>query len=96
MKRTTWIAAPEFCNYHEITIHFIEELADYDLIQTTVKKQTLFFAEDQLPQVEKYIRLHRDLQINTEGLQVVSQLIEKIDRLQDELIRLQNTVNFRS
>ena len=94
MENTALISAIDFCKSQEITVSFIEVLSEYELLETTTVEHVIFFPERQLPEAERFVRLHRDLQINPEGLQAVAQLLNKIDRLQLELTHLQNELRF--
>ena len=49
-----------------------------------------FIAESQLPKFEKVVRLHYDLQINFEGIDVIANLLERINRIQEENTILKN------
>ena len=94
MENSALISAIEFCEYHEITLNFIEALSEYELLETTMIEHVVFFPERQLPEAERFVRLYRDLQINTEGLQAVALLLHKIEMLQTELNHLQNQLRF--
>ena len=48
----------------------------------------------QLHKVEKMMRLHYDLQINLEGLDVISNLLSQLESHQNEIILLKNRLQF--
>jgi hypothetical protein len=49
-----------------------------------------YFHEDFLEKIEKLLRLHIDLSINIEGLDVILQLLEKVENLEEELKEAKN------
>ena len=90
MQTKNLIAANEFCINHKIEISFINSLQQCGLIEITNIEDTFFFAEDQLQQVEKFVRLHFDLDINLEGIETITHLLHRINSMQDEIILLRN------
>ena len=46
-----------------------------------------------MPRMEKIIRLHYDLEINMEGIEVIKNMLDKMEALQDEVRKLQNRLN---
>jgi len=49
-----------------------------------------FIDSGQLQQLEKYIRLYYELDINLEGIETITHLLRRIDLMQDEIIMLKN------
>ena len=90
MEQGNLIPAKDLCMYHNIEYSFIHELENSGLISVTSVKQEVFIPEDEMQKVEKFIRLHYDLDINVEGLETINYLLEKMERLQQEIIQLRN------
>jgi hypothetical protein len=88
------IAVDEFCASHDIEISFISSLQQSGLIEITTIKNSGFIEADQLRQLEKYVRLYYDLDINVEGIETVDYLLHQINSMQDEIINLQNKLRF--
>lgn len=82
------------CKYYEIPQSFIDALDNYDLIEITYQSNEKHLDVEHIVEVEKFMRLHYDLKINFEGLDVVSNLLQQIEEMQKELISLRNKVNF--
>ena len=94
MQTEHLVLVRDFCVYHHVEITFIETLAANDLIETTTIDQVLYVEFAQLTQLEKFVRLHRDLNIHPDDLDVVSNLLNRMETLQDEVITLQNRLRF--
>ncbi|RNL87061.1 MerR family transcriptional regulator [Sinomicrobium pectinilyticum] len=90
MSQEELISITTFCTSHKIEVTFIRQLAAFDLVEIVNRDKEEFLYSNHLPHVEKLMRLHYDLQINMEGLNAVHHLLQRIDELQNEVIRLRN------
>jgi hypothetical protein len=84
------IAVDEFCASHNIEISFISSLHQSGLIEITTIQNSGFIEADQLRQLEKYIRLYYELDINLEGIETIDHLLLHINSMQDEIRSLRN------
>jgi hypothetical protein len=87
------IAVDEFCASHNIEISFISSLHQSGLIEVTTIKNSGFIEADQLSQLERYVRLYYDLDINLEGIETIDHLLHQINSMQDEIIKLRNRLS---
>ncbi len=90
MDKEELIAADEFCVHHNVEYSFITSLHDSGLIGVTSVKESSYIHVDELCKLEKFVRLHYDLHINLEGIETINHLLEKIERMQDEIRVLKN------
>jgi chaperone modulatory protein CbpM len=90
MKTEYLIAIDEFCARHNVKISFISSLQQTGLIKITTIKEAEFIDAGQLQQLEKIIRLYYDLDINLEGIETITNLLQKIVSQQEEIIALKN------
>ena len=90
MKTEYLIAVDEFCASHNIEVSFISSLQQNGLIEITTIEETGFFDEGQLQQIEKFIRFYYELDINLEGIETITYLLQRINSMQDEIIALKN------
>ena len=88
------ISAEVFCMNHNIDYHFIEELHELGLIEVQQEPESVLIPEEQLPALEKMVRLHVDLDINVEGLETINYLLQRIENMQHEIMELRNRLNF--
>ena len=84
------IAVNEFCVNHHIEISFINLLQQNGLIEIRTIESKYFVEKEQLPQLEKYVRFYYDLDINLEGIETITYLLQRIENLQNEIIKLKN------
>jgi hypothetical protein len=90
MDNKNLIQIKQFCLYHEIEDTFISKLNNYGLIEIIVLEEEHYLQPEQLPAIEKMIRLHYDLKINLEGIDAITHLLNKIEILQKNLTATQN------
>lgn len=80
----------EICASHNIEISFISSLQKTGLIEIISVDDEMYIETEQLDQLEKWINLHYDLDINIEGIETINYLLERISALQNEIIELRN------
>ncbi|MCC9073753.1 chaperone modulator CbpM [Flavobacterium sp. F-65] len=90
MDNKNLIQIKQFCIYHEIEDSFIAKLDSYGLIEIIVLEEEQYLHPEQLPSIEKMIRLHYELKINLEGIDAITHLLNKIEVLQKNLTTTQN------
>ena len=90
MQKKYLIAVNEFCVNHNIEISFISSLQQNGLIEITTIKETGFIDADQLKLLEKFIRFYYDLDINLEGIETITHLLQRMNSMQNEIISLRN------
>jgi len=84
------IAVKEFCARHNIEDSFIVSLQRRGLLEVVTIDEDLFINTEQLQQLEKIILLHYELDINLEGIETITHLLERINILNKENIKLRN------
>ena len=90
MEQEELIPANDFCTHHHIEYSFISSLEDSGLISITSIEHSSFIHIDELNKLEKYVRLHYDLDINIEGIETINYLLERIEEMQREIVNLRN------
>ncbi len=90
MQTDYLIAVDEFCTIHNVDISFISSLKQTGLIEVTTIKEAGFIDAGQLQQLEKFIRFYYEMDINVEGIETITHLLQRINNLQDENIGLKN------
>jgi len=90
MESKNMVQVEEFCTHCNIEFSFIHSLEEFELIQVIEIQGKKYLTGDQLSKVEKMAALHRELNINLEGIDVVNHLLEQIEDLQQELKAVKN------
>lgn len=76
------ISREECVRVYKIDMDFFNDLAEAGLIETVREENTVYLHYDKLAHFEKLVTWHYDLEINIPGLEVICQLLERIERLQ--------------
>lgn len=88
MEQTNRISIEECCVHYSIETSFVHQLNEHGLIELVRSGETVFIAFEQLTDLEKYMHLHYELEINLEGLETIKHLLDRVDLLQKEVSRL--------
>ncbi len=90
MNEITLISTQTICSHYNIEISFVDALNRMGLIQVQIVEQDQFIHQDQISDLERIIRLHNELNVNLEGIDVVFNLLEKERELRMELNHLKD------
>ncbi len=90
MNKKPLIPTQTLCSRYNIEISFVDALNKMGLIQIEIIEHNQFIHQDQISDLEKIIRLHNELNVNLEGIDVVFNLLEKERELRNELNALKN------
>jgi hypothetical protein len=93
MTNEEMVAAHEFCISHNVEISFLHSLNESGLLEITTVEETVFISKDHLPELEKWVRLHYDMDINLEGIETIHHLLQQIRTIQDEMRTLRNRLS---
>ena len=91
---TDIIALNDFCSSHQIEVSFIQSLEQHGLVQTVIIDQSICVHVNELPKLERIVRLYQELNINPEGLDVIDHLLKRIEAMQREISELRNRLDF--
>ena len=90
MNENQLIPTTTLCLHYDIEISFVDALNKMGLIRIEIIEQDQFIHQDQISDLEKIVRLHNELNVNLEGIDVVFNLLEKEKELRNELNTLKN------
>ena len=84
------IPVSQYCTHYNVEITFIRSLQEAGLVRITELEDENYLPYDELGSLEKFIRLHHDLNINTEGIEAISYMLERMEAMQQEIASLKN------
>jgi hypothetical protein len=93
MQNNELILAEEFCTHYKIQLSFINNLNQFGLIEITSVEEKPYIPQSQLQKLEQIIRLHHDLDINLEGIEAITHLLDRVKSLQTEIAGLKNRLS---
>lgn len=92
MAVTNLILIETLCTHYQVEVSFINSLSDLGLIEVQTHEETRYLPEENITHLEKIIRLHQELEVNPEGIDVILNLLDKVERLSQELDEAKNTL----
>ena len=93
MQNNELILAEEFCTHYKIQLSFINNLNQFGLIEITSVEEKPYIPQSQLQKLEQIIRLHDDLDINLEGIDAITHLLDRVKSLQSEIAGLRSRLS---
>jgi len=83
----------KYCSHSQIEPEFISNLEHEGLIEISVVNNERYIHISQLETLERYARLYYDLSVNIEGIDVIRNLLERIDQMQNEISHLKEVIS---
>jgi hypothetical protein len=90
MNTENLILLQTVCSHYQVELSFFTHLSEIGLIEIEIVEQSPYIRENQIKDIERIIRIHHELEVNPEGIDVVFNLLQKIDRLEKDLIATRN------
>ena len=84
------IATSEICTHHDVEYTFISSLGEAGLVEVTVVNESTYIPEGDLHRLEKMIRMHHELEINIAGIEAITHLLQRVEKMQNEMTLLRN------
>lgn len=91
---TELIIIREYCQKTRIEPSFFLLLEESGLLDVSEQDNEKYFPASQLQDLERYARLYYDLSINIEGIDVINHLLNKMERMREEISELRNRLDF--
>jgi|GEM_PF-127943 len=91
MESIQLISVKEFCDSHGVEQTYLLTLQEFGFVQI---KEGKFIEEHTLSKIEKVMRLHREMEVNLEGIEVILDLLERMDGMNMEMNQLKNRLRF--
>lgn len=76
--------------HHNLDEQFIESIESFQLIEIVVKDTDKYVYVEQLPTLEKIIRLYYDLEVNMQGIDVINNMLDRMDMMRKTIQQLEN------
>lgn len=90
MQKEEMIPIDQCCTHYKIEMTFVQSLQEAGLLNIIVMEEKYYLSQEELGNLEKFIRLHHELEINTEGIEAINYMLERMEALQLEIKSLKN------
>ncbi|MGA9211718.1 chaperone modulator CbpM [Kaistella sp.] len=82
------ISREELVRIYNIEITFFDSLEESGLLKTETENEVTYLLYEELPAFERFTNWYYDLEVNLPGLEIMHQLLEKMESLRNENRRL--------
>lgn len=93
MQIQDMVSAQDFCTYHNVEISFIYSLQEYGLLEITTLEEKAYVSLNNLQQLEKMVLLYNEMDINLEGIDTITHLLQRINDMQQQITSLTNRLS---
>jgi len=93
MQTEEMIPTEEFCSHHNIETSFIYSLKESGLIEVTTVEEKTYLPVNQLHNLEKLVRFYYELDINLEGIETITYLLQRMNEMQQKIVQLSNRLS---
>jgi hypothetical protein len=90
MQSEDLIPAGDFCTYHHVELSFVQHLHESGLIGMTFMEGSAYLSAGELPTLEKFARWFYEMDINTQGIEALSHVLDKMHQVLEENRVLRN------
>lgn len=85
----------DYCDSYGIEENFIEQLKEFELIEIKSKDHLEYVFEDQVNDLDKFRRLFYDMEVNMEGIDIIQQLLLRLEERTKLINELQSQLNIK-
>lgn len=93
MKQEKLIPVKQLCIHYQVEMSFFNGLHKNGLVEMTSIKRTWYIHKDKIIDLEKVVRLHHELEVNIEGIDIILNLLKRLDQKENELSNLRNKLS---
>jgi chaperone modulatory protein CbpM len=79
-----------FCINYNIETSFVSSLQQTGFIEITIINDNAFIDDEQLRILERLVCFYYELNINIEGIETITHLLQQMNKMHDEIIVFQN------
>lgn len=89
------ISREELIKLYNIEMSFLESLEDSGLLHIQIENEVKYVSYSDLPALERFTNWHYDLDVNMPGIEIISNLLQKIETMQQERKKMIEQFHFR-
>lgn len=86
----TRISIEEIIRIYKIDYSFLDALIDSELLHPESENSIRYIQHDEIGHLEKYVNWHYDLDVNLAGIEIIQNLLIKIEHLQSQNLAIRN------
>lgn len=87
------ISREDLVKIYNIEITFFDSLEESGLLKTEIQDDVKYLLYEELPAFERFANWHYDLEVNIPGIEMIHELISKLEKIKLENHRLLQKLN---
>ena len=88
------ITYTECLQIYQVEETFLDQLQSSGLIEIVIEEDDRYIEYDYLQEIEQFVRWHYELEINMEGIEALHHMLQQVQQLQDDVMKLRGELNF--
>jgi len=85
MEKENYILVRRYCERTHIPDSFISALNEFGLIKCKQIETEIYISDEEIPEIERFDRLHNDLGINLEGIDALDHMLRRLREMENEM-----------
>ncbi|MGB2760201.1 chaperone modulator CbpM [Maribacter stanieri] len=85
MDSENYIQIELYCKRTQTPVEFIDDLLEFEMIEVQQIEDKKYVEPQYIVEIERIYRLRNELGINMEGIDTINHMLEKVNRLEQEL-----------
>lgn len=90
METQKYISVELYCRHYNVEVSFISSLNEFKLIEIVRQDEVDYISTGQLYELEMFTRLHNDLELNSEAIDVTMHLLKRMKVMKAEIESLKS------
>ena len=74
-----YVTLQQFCAFHHCETVVLEEFLDHGIFEVQAREEIVLIPQDQVPRIERALRLRNELGVNAPGIDIILRLVERIE-----------------
>ncbi|WP_020569675.1 chaperone modulator CbpM [Neolewinella persica] len=75
----TYVTIQQFCTFHQCDTVIIEEFLEHGIVKVHLQNDLVVIPEPEVPRLERAYRLHADLGVNAAGIDIILNLLDRLE-----------------
>ena len=90
-----YISIKSLASFHNLDENLLLEIVEYEIVPIKRTRSEVMISSEYLDEFERALRLHLDLGVNLQGVDIICHMRNQIREMQDEIARLNRLLEFK-
>ena len=90
-----YISIKSLASFHNLDENLLLEIVEYEIVPIKRTRSEVMISSEYLDEFERALRLHLDLGVNLQGVDIICRMRNQIQEMQEEIERLNRLLEFK-